>query len=59
MFVVFREAVLLCVSPDRKHLPMLEVLSGWLKAEDFINEPHRERIAREVLQQCRAVNIDS
>ena len=25
MFVVFREAVLLCVSPDRKHLPMLEV----------------------------------
>jgi len=57
LYVVLREAILCCVTPDRGRLPLLEAFMPWIKA-DFVRESRCTEIAEELRRQCAATGGD-
>ncbi|CAJ1400066.1 unnamed protein product [Effrenium voratum] len=57
LYVVLREAILSCVTPDRSRLPLLEAYVPWIKS-DFVRENRCHEIAEELRRQIASIGGD-
>jgi len=57
LYVVLKEAIVSCVTPDKSRLPLLEAFVVWIK-NDFVQESRCKEIADELLRRCSAAGID-
>jgi len=58
LYVVLREAILSCVTPDRSRLPLLDAYVPWIKTNDFVRESRCKEIADELVKQITAIGCD-
>eukprot|EP00439_Symbiodinium_sp_Y106_P002933 s970_g1.t1 len=57
LYVVVREAILTCVTPDRSRLPLLDAYTSWIKSE-YVRESRCKEIEEELLRQCSTANCE-
>jgi len=57
LYVVLREAILSCVTPDRSRLELLDAYGPWIK-NDFVRDTRCKEIADELVRQVTAIGAD-
>mmetsp|Transcript_3549 Transcript_3549/g.8855 ORF Transcript_3549/g.8855 Transcript_3549/m.8855 type:complete len:1223 (+) Transcript_3549:36-3704(+) len=57
LWMGLRRAVLESVTPNGKHLPLLEVFAFWMKSDEFVPAGVRHDLKKAVLERCQAVGM--